>query len=129
MKGALKTGRKGVSRYQVEVTGRAAHAGLDPERGANAGLELAELALRVEALGNGHPETTVTPTTMTAGRRRTRYPMPPGWTSTCASAMPTSRAVSTSRCDPCALGVRAPACASRGGRTDLPCRRVPRWSC
>jgi glutamate carboxypeptidase len=34
--GALKTGRKGISCYQVEVSGRAAHAGLEPEAGANA---------------------------------------------------------------------------------------------
>src|SRR5437899_2980595 len=34
--GALKTGRKGVSQYEVHIEGRAAHAGLDPEKGANA---------------------------------------------------------------------------------------------
>ncbi len=37
--GALKTERKGVSLYQVRVTGRAAHAGLEPERGVNASVE------------------------------------------------------------------------------------------
>jgi glutamate carboxypeptidase len=31
--GALKTARKGVSMYELHVTGRAAHAGLNPERG------------------------------------------------------------------------------------------------
>ena len=31
--GALKTARKGVSLYEVRVLGRAAHAGLEPERG------------------------------------------------------------------------------------------------
>src|SRR3569833_2200742 len=31
--GALKTERKGVSLYEVRVAGRAAHAGLEPERG------------------------------------------------------------------------------------------------
>ena len=34
--GALKTERKGVSLYQVRAVGRAAHAGLEPERGVNA---------------------------------------------------------------------------------------------
>ncbi|MEU6281067.1 M20/M25/M40 family metallo-hydrolase [Streptomyces sp. NPDC047028] len=34
--GALKTERKGVSRYLVRVRGRAAHSGLEPERGVNA---------------------------------------------------------------------------------------------
>ena len=33
---ALKTARKGTSWYVIEVEGRAAHAGLDPERGVNA---------------------------------------------------------------------------------------------
>ena len=36
--GALKTERKGTSMYAVGVTGRAAHAGLEPERGINAGV-------------------------------------------------------------------------------------------
>lgn len=30
--GALKTGRKGTGMYRLEVTGRAAHAGLEPEK-------------------------------------------------------------------------------------------------
>jgi len=38
--GRLKTARKAVGRYTVTVTGRAAHAGLDPEAGASAILEL-----------------------------------------------------------------------------------------
>jgi glutamate carboxypeptidase len=41
MKGAVKTARKGVGEYQVRVTGKASHAGLDFEKGANAILELA----------------------------------------------------------------------------------------
>ncbi|WP_211245963.1 M20/M25/M40 family metallo-hydrolase [Actinomadura oligospora] len=63
--GALKTERKGVSRYQVRVTGRASHAGLDPEKGVNAALEAAHQLVAVAALGDGG--TTVTPTTLTAG--------------------------------------------------------------
>jgi glutamate carboxypeptidase len=38
--GHLKTARKGVGRFTVEVIGQAAHAGLDPEKGASAILEL-----------------------------------------------------------------------------------------
>ncbi len=67
MHGALKVGRKGVSMYQLTVHGRAAHAGLEPERGVNA---LVELAHRVVALGAmARPElgTTVTPTVAQAG--------------------------------------------------------------
>ena len=39
--GALKIARKGVSRYEITAQGRAAHAGLEPEKGINASLELA----------------------------------------------------------------------------------------
>lgn len=38
--GRIKTRRKGVGRYRIRVRGRAAHAGLDPESGASAILEL-----------------------------------------------------------------------------------------
>ncbi len=38
--GKLKTGRKGVGQFVVKVIGKAAHAGLDPEAGASAILEL-----------------------------------------------------------------------------------------
>jgi glutamate carboxypeptidase len=41
LKGAVKTARKGVGEYQVKVTGKASHAGLDFQKGANAILELA----------------------------------------------------------------------------------------
>jgi glutamate carboxypeptidase len=64
-RGALKIARKGCSTYVVEITGRAAHAGLNPEDGANALVELAHQVLAIDALGNG--DTTVTPTLATAG--------------------------------------------------------------
>ncbi len=50
--GALKTGRKGVANYTLEVTGRAAHAGNHPEDGVNAILELARQALDISKLQN-----------------------------------------------------------------------------
>jgi glutamate carboxypeptidase len=40
-KGAVKTARKGVGEYTVKVTGKAAHSGLDFEKGESAILELA----------------------------------------------------------------------------------------
>ena len=43
MDGKLKTGRKGVGRFYVEVQGQPAHAGLDPGKGANAIVELSYL--------------------------------------------------------------------------------------
>jgi len=39
--GAVKTARKGVAEYRVRVTGKAAHAGLDFQKGVNAIVELA----------------------------------------------------------------------------------------
>lgn len=65
--GALKTERKGVSLYSVQVSGRAAHAGLDPESGVNAAVELAHQVLVVAGLGDAARGTTVTPTLLAAG--------------------------------------------------------------
>ena len=41
LEGAVKTSRKGVGTYELRVTGKAAHAGLDYEKGASAITELA----------------------------------------------------------------------------------------
>jgi glutamate carboxypeptidase len=65
--GALKTARKGVSLYQVRAVGRAAHAGLEPERGVNATLELAHQVLTVSELADAALGTTVTPTALSSG--------------------------------------------------------------
>ncbi|MBM3687102.1 MAG: M20 family metallopeptidase [Actinobacteria bacterium] len=67
VEGELKTARKGTSWYVVQITGRAAHTGLDPERGINALVEAA--ALVSDAVTWARPElgTTVTPTTARAG--------------------------------------------------------------
>jgi glutamate carboxypeptidase len=39
--GAVKVARKGIRVLRLTVTGRASHAGLEPEKGVNAGVELA----------------------------------------------------------------------------------------
>lgn len=65
--GALKTERKGVSLYSVQITGRASHAGLDPGSGVNAAIELAHQVLGVAGLGDDPRGTTVTPTVSAAG--------------------------------------------------------------
>ena len=57
--GRLKTRRKGVGRFTVTVHGRAAHAGLDPERGASAILELAHVIQSLHALSDPARGTTV----------------------------------------------------------------------
>jgi glutamate carboxypeptidase len=65
--GALKTARKGVSNYELVVHGRAAHAGLEPEKGANATVAMAEHIVALGAIARPDIGTTVTPTVMTSG--------------------------------------------------------------
>ncbi|MDQ2936329.1 MAG: M20/M25/M40 family metallo-hydrolase, partial [Acidobacteriota bacterium] len=48
--GRVKTGRKGTGIFTMHVEGRAAHAGLDPEKGASAILELAKQIDHLHAL-------------------------------------------------------------------------------
>ena len=48
--GWLKTARKGVGRFTIRIRGEAAHAGLEPERGASAILELGHQIQRLFAL-------------------------------------------------------------------------------
>jgi glutamate carboxypeptidase len=55
--GALKTRRKGIGMYTLEVTGRAAHPGLDFAGGVNAVVELAHQVAALASLTSG--ETTV----------------------------------------------------------------------
>jgi glutamate carboxypeptidase len=65
--GAVKTARKGVSLYEMQVSGLAAHAGLEPERGINASIEAAHLVLDIAELGDPALGTTVTPTLLRSG--------------------------------------------------------------
>ncbi|WP_223297602.1 M20 family metallopeptidase [Catenulispora acidiphila] len=65
--GALKTARKGAGCHRLHVQGRAAHAGLEPERGANAAVELAHQILAIVQLADPALGTTVTPSLTSAG--------------------------------------------------------------
>jgi len=65
--GALKTARKGTGGYEVVVHGRAAHAGLEPEKGINSLVAAAELILQINTFGDATTATTVTPTVASAG--------------------------------------------------------------
>ena len=65
--GALKVGRKGVGMYDVEIAGRAAHAGLEPEKGVNALIEAAHQVLAITSIARADEGTTVTPTVAHAG--------------------------------------------------------------
>jgi glutamate carboxypeptidase len=48
--GSVKTGRKGTGIFSIKVEGVAAHAGLEPEKGASAILELARQTERLHAI-------------------------------------------------------------------------------
>ncbi|MFV9506247.1 MAG: M20 family metallopeptidase [Oscillochloridaceae bacterium umkhey_bin13] len=50
--GALKTARKGIGAFTVRISGRAAHAGVEPEKGASAITELAHQVLAINALAD-----------------------------------------------------------------------------
>jgi glutamate carboxypeptidase len=67
--GKLKTARKGVGRYEITVTGEAAHAGLDPEEGASAILELSYLIQALFAINDPARGTTVNVGTIDGGLR------------------------------------------------------------
>lgn len=72
--GGLKTERKGGGIYQVRFEGREAHAGLEPERGHNALVELAHVVTHVCELADPARGTTVTPTTARAGTTTNTVP-------------------------------------------------------
>ncbi|MFH9424027.1 M20 family metallopeptidase [Streptomyces sp. NPDC017529] len=77
--GALKTSRKGVSLYDITVHGRAAHSGLEPEKGVNAATELAHQLLALPGIAatvtaSAGPGTSVTPTVMRAGTSSNTVP-------------------------------------------------------
>jgi glutamate carboxypeptidase len=72
--GKVKTGRKGTAMYQVVVTGKASHAGLEPEEGINATTELAKLVMKVSALENSNFGTTAVPTVMQSGTTTNTVP-------------------------------------------------------
>ena len=72
--GALKTARKGVSSYEIIVHGRAAHSGLEPEKGINAAAELAHQILAVAELADRSSGTTVVPTAASAGTTANTVP-------------------------------------------------------
>ena len=57
--GALKTARKGVGMFDLEITGRAAHAGVAPHEGRSALVELAHQILWLQTLNDPVGGTTV----------------------------------------------------------------------
>jgi glutamate carboxypeptidase len=78
--GAIVTNRKGAVWLTVEATGRAAHAGVEPESGSNAIVALCREAIRISALSGSRPGLSVeltgfaggeTTNTVAAGARLT----------------------------------------------------------
>ncbi|MEA5534717.1 M20 family metallopeptidase [Crocosphaera sp. XPORK-15E] len=67
--GQLKTRRKGVGRFTIKVVGKAAHAGLEPEKGASAILELSFVIQQLFALNNPEKGITVNVGTIDGGIR------------------------------------------------------------
>ena len=57
--GKLKTARKGVGRFTVQIKGQAAHAGLDPDKGASAILELSHVVQALFSLNDAEKGVTV----------------------------------------------------------------------
>jgi glutamate carboxypeptidase len=67
--GAVKTSRKGCGEYELTVRGVAAHAGIEPEKGSSAILELAEQLLAVERLQDAAKGTTLSAGVISGGTR------------------------------------------------------------
>jgi glutamate carboxypeptidase len=69
LKGALKTSRKGVGEYSLKVTGKAAHSGLDFEKGQSAILELAKQIIAISKLVDAKRGITMNVGVMSGGTR------------------------------------------------------------
>ena len=65
--GKVKTGRKGTGLFSVRTHGIPAHAGLEPEKGANAIAELARQIDKIHAIANPAVGTTVNVCTIRGG--------------------------------------------------------------
>lgn len=57
--GDIVSARKGITDYAIEFVGRAAHAGVEPEKGANAVLAAAKATIAMQALNGRWPGVTV----------------------------------------------------------------------
>src|SRR6266568_7535692 len=67
--GTLKTARKGTGDYLVRITGRAAHAGVEPQKGISATSELAHQVLALHALNDFDVGTTINVGVVRGGTR------------------------------------------------------------
>ena len=67
--GDIVSARKGVTDYDVQIRGRAAHAGVEPERGRHAVLQGAHLILALQGLNGRWPGVTVNVGVVEGGTR------------------------------------------------------------
>ena len=67
--GSLITWRKGIGRFNIEVTGVAAHSGVDPEKGVSAIEEMAHQILKLQAMSDLESGNTVNVGTVQGGSR------------------------------------------------------------
>ncbi|MSO43642.1 MAG: M20 family peptidase [Candidatus Planktophila sp.] len=74
LNGKVKTGRKGTAMYQVKIHGKASHAGLDPEKGINATVEMGHAILAISGFENKELGTTVVPTMLRSGNTTNTVP-------------------------------------------------------
>jgi glutamate carboxypeptidase len=72
--GDIVSSRKGVSDYTIEIIGRAAHAGVEPERGRSAVLEAAHKTVALQALNGRWPGVTVNVGVVRGGTRTNVVP-------------------------------------------------------
>jgi glutamate carboxypeptidase len=72
--GSVKTWRKGIGDFRVEVTGRAAHAGANPEAGVNAIVEMAHVIRRLNSMQDQAKGTTVSVGVVGGGTRTNVVP-------------------------------------------------------
>jgi glutamate carboxypeptidase len=68
--GRLKTRRKGSLRFDLRIEGKAAHSGLDPEKGASAILELAHVIRRLYELADREKGVSINIGVIEGGTRR-----------------------------------------------------------
>jgi len=67
--GDIVSARKGIADFEVTITGRAAHAGVEPEKGRSAIVEAARQVLALHALNGRWPSVTVNAGVIEGGTR------------------------------------------------------------
>jgi len=67
--GGVKVQRKGVAQIRAELTGKAAHSGIEPDKGRDANRALADLILQIDRMLKKYPQVTFNPGIIEGGSR------------------------------------------------------------